>query len=89
MQHYTSEMYATELALYKANGNSLKCPFLELDNFYLSFVRLNKHQNFKNKDDFSFPIVNFPFIHGNVPFASTYGVYNSQLVRYARVCTDL
>ena len=36
-----------------------------------------------------FPIVNFQSLDGDVPFAPSYGVYISQLVRYARVCCDV
>jgi hypothetical protein len=38
------------------------------------------------RDDFNFPIVNFPFIYSNIPSASTYGVCSSPLIRYSRVC---
>ena len=31
-------------------------------------------------DDFNFPIVNFPFICGNIPAAPTYEVYIPQLI---------
>jgi len=31
-----------------------------------------------NRDDFNFPIVNFPFICSNIPAAPAYGVYISQ-----------
>ena len=27
------------------------------------------------RDDFGFPIVNFPFIYGNIPAAPAYGIY--------------
>ena len=37
-------------------------------------------------DDFNFPIVNFPLICSNIPAASVYRVYISQLMRYSRVC---
>ena len=40
------------------------------------------------RGDFSFPTVNFPFLD-YVPFAPSYGVYISELVRYARVCCDV
>ena len=29
-------------------------------------------------------IVNFPFLDGDVPRSASYGVYNSQLIRFAR-----
>ena len=32
-------------------------------------------------------IVNFPFLDGDVPRRPSYGVYISQLIRFARVCS--
>ena len=37
------------------------------------------------RDDFDFDIVNFPFLDGDVPRSTSYGVYISQLIRFARV----
>ena len=36
----------------------------------------------------SFRIVNFPHMDSNIPANPAYGVYISQLVRYARICTS-
>ena len=36
-------------------------------------------------EDFNFPIVYFPFL---IPSAQAYGVYVSQLLRYARACSN-
>ena len=47
--------------------------------------RLRSKHNEK-RDDFNFPIVNFPFICSNIPAASAYSVYISQLIRYSRAC---
>ena len=41
---------------------------------------------YDKRDDFNHPIVNFPFIFSNIPAASAYGVYISQLIRYSRAC---
>ena len=38
------------------------------------------------RDDFDFPIVNFPFLDSNIPASPAYGVFISQLIRYARAC---
>ena len=38
-------------------------------------------------DDFDFHIVNFPFLSSNIPSSPSYGVYISQLIRYARCCS--
>jgi hypothetical protein len=34
---------------------------------------------YDKRDDFNFPIVNFPFICSNIPAAPAYGVYISHL----------
>ena len=38
--------------------------------------------------DFGFPIVNFPWLNGDVPRLPSNGIYISQLVRFARCCTN-
>ena len=43
---------------------------------------------YDKRDAFGFHIVNFPFMSSNIPSASAYGVYVSQLVRYARCCSS-
>ena len=42
---------------------------------------------YDKRDDFNFPIVNFPFMSSNIPSCPAYGVYISQLIRYLRACT--
>ena len=39
--------------------------------------------------DFDFEIVNFPFLDGDVPRSPSYGVYILQLIRFARVCSNI
>ena len=41
------------------------------------------------RDEFDFYIVNFPFLDGDVPRHASYGVYISQLIRFARVCNHV
>jgi hypothetical protein len=41
---------------------------------------------YDTRDDFNFPIVNFPFICGNIPVAPAYGVYISQMIQYSSAC---
>ena len=40
-------------------------------------------------DDFIFETVNFPFLDGDVPRSPSYGAYISQLVRFARMCSNV
>ena len=42
---------------------------------------------YEKRDDVDFRIVNFPHIDSNIPANPAYGIYISQLVRYARICT--
>ena len=43
------------------------------------------HQEMLNdkRDDFDFHIVNFLYLSSNIPSGPSYGVYISQLIRYA------
>ena len=41
---------------------------------------------YNKRDEFSFPIVNFPIICRNLPAALTYRLYISQLIRYSGAC---
>ena len=47
----------------------------------------NRVKIYDKRDDFNFDIVNFPFLCGNIPQSPSYGVYISQLIRYARAST--
>ena len=40
-------------------------------------------------DEFNFEIVNFPFLDGDVPGSPSYCVYISQLIPFARVCSNV
>ena len=51
---------------------------LSISNDIVSTKIYDKH------DDFDFEIVNFPFLDGDVPLSTSYGVYISQLIRFAR-----
>ena len=58
----------------------------------LLFIR-DKDNNITTKlydkrDAFGFHIVNFPFTSSSIPSAPAYGVYASQLFRYARCCSN-
>ena len=44
---------------------------------------------YDKRDDFDFDIVNFPFLDGDVPRRISYGVYISQLIRFARASSNL
>ena len=44
---------------------------------------------YDKRDDFNFDSVIFPFLDGDVPRRPSYGVYISQLIRFARASTHV
>ena len=44
---------------------------------------------YDKRDDFDFDIVNFAFLDGIVPRRTSYGVYISQLIRFARASSNV
>ena len=43
---------------------------------------------YDKRDDFNFHITNFPFLSSNIPSSPAYGVFISQLIRYARASSS-
>ena len=44
---------------------------------------------YDKRGDFDFDIVNFPVLDGDVPRSTSYGVYISQLIRFASVSSHV
>ena len=81
------QIYPTVLQLNKANSSDIEAPFLDLN---LSIKnRIVSSKIYDKRDDFNFEIVNFPFLDGDVPRSPSYGVYISQLIRFARVFSNV
>ena len=74
---YTKEIYPVELTLNNDNTNNEHCPFSIL--IYIINGKFNT-TIYDNREDASFPIVNYPFLDGDVPLSQSYGVYKSQPV---------
>ena len=82
------QIYPTKLQLNKANYFDTEAPFLDLNLSITNGIVSSKIYNDK-WDDLNFEIVNLPFIDGDVPRSPSYGVYISQLIRFARVCSNV
>ena len=79
--------YPSELQLPKANVSDTEASFLDLRlSISKGFV---KTKIYDKRDDSDFDIVSFPFLDGDVPFSTSYGVYISQLIRFARVSSHV
>ena len=82
---YVHRIYPKELEIKDTTDTVKSASYLdlhlEIDERGVLMTKL-----YDKRDDFTFKIVNFPFICGNIPSAPAYGVYISQLIRYARAC---
>ena len=77
-----NQIYPPALQLNKANTKDTEAPFW----VYIGFV---SSKIYDKRDNFDFDIVNFPFLDGDVPRRASYGVYISQLIRFAGVCNHV
>ena len=84
-EQMVGQIYPTEFQLNKANSSDTEAPFLNLNLSITNGIVSSKI--YDKWDDFNFEIVNFPY--GDVPRSPTYGVYISQLIRFARVCSNV
>ena len=81
------DIYLRELQLNKANTCDKETSFLDLN---IKVIGNDIHTSvYDKRDDFGFPIVNFPWLSGDVPRLPSYGIYISQLDRFARCCTSV
>ena len=86
-KEFISDIYPKELTTSETTESTSVASYLDL-----LFTR-DRSNNITTKlydkrDAFGFHIVNFPFMSSNIPSAPAYGVYASQLVRYARCCSN-
>ena len=79
-------IYPEELEIKNTTESSNSTSYLDL---LLSIEGNNLHtQIYDKRDDFNFTIVNFPYLDSNIPASPAYGVFISQLVRYARASSS-
>ena len=82
-----SQIYHSELQFNKANTSDTKATFLDL---HLSISNdIVSTKIYDKRDDFDFEIVNFPFLDGAVSRSSSYGVYISQFIPFARASSHV
>ena len=86
-EKHIKDIYPTELQLNKANTSDKETSFLDLN---IKVAGSDVYTSvYDQRGDFGIPIVNFPWLSGDVPRLPSYGVYISQLVRFARCCTSV
>jgi hypothetical protein len=83
---FVAHIYRKELTLNKDYITSDMCQFLDLD--IPLFQGKYKIRVYDKREDFSFPIVNFPCEGYLSPISPAYGVYFFSLVRFALKCDN-
>ena len=82
-----SQIYPSVLQLNKANTSDTEAAFLDL---HLSISNdIVSTKIYDKRDDYNYEIVNFQFLDGGVPRSTSYGVYISQLIRFARASSHV
>ena len=79
-------IYPPELEIKETTDTASSASFLDL---YLEIDTNGQLSTriYDKRDDFKFEIINFPHMDSNIPSSPAYGVYISQLIRYARGCS--
>ena len=80
-------IYPAELQLNKVNSSDTEAPFLDL-NLSISNNTVST-KIYDKRDYFDFDILNLPFLDGDVSRRTSYGVYISQLIRFARASSNV
>jgi hypothetical protein len=78
-------IYPPELEVKETTDTASSASFLDL---YLEFDDWSTTEIYDKRDDFNFKIINFPNMCSNIPASPAYGVYISQLIRYARTSSN-
>ena len=81
-EKYIPDIHPAELQFNNANTSDKETSFLDLN---IKVIGSDIHTSvYDKRDDLGFPIVNFPWLSGDVPRLPSYGIYILQLVRFAR-----
>ena len=84
LNDFKNRIYPPELTLNCEDKSDQEVNYLDL---HLEVKDSSiQYRLFDKRDNFSFNIVNFPDLSGNVPTNQSYGVFISQLIRFARCC---
>ena len=80
-------IYPPELEVKETTNTASSASFLDL---YLEFDDSGQISTkiYDKRNDFNFKIINFPNMCSNIPASPAYGVYISQLIRYARASNN-
>ena len=83
LNNYVDRIYPIEPEIKDTTDTDRSASYLPLH------LEIDREGRFRTKfsdkkDDFNFPIVNFPFIHSTIPAAHAIRVYISRMIGYSR-----
>ena len=86
-ENYLGQEYPAELGIKDTTESVTSDSYIDL---LLSIDRDGQLHNsiYYRQDDFHFHITNVLFLRSNIPSSPAYGVFISQLIRYARACSS-
>ena len=77
------KMYPKEMVIKNTNVYANKVTYLDLD------ITINNniytYKLYDKRNDFSFPIIKYPDLAGNIPINPAFGVFTSQLIRFSKL----
>ena len=87
LENILGQMHPVELEIKDTTENDTSASYLDL---LLSIGRDGQlHTSiYYQRDDFNFHVKKYPFLSSNIPASPAYGVFTSQLIRYARACSS-
>ena len=86
-EKYLGQMYPPELEIKDTTESNTSASYLDL----LQSIGRDGQlctSLYDKRDDFNFHITNFPFLSSNIPSSPAFGVFISQLIRYAMACSS-
>ena len=86
-ENYLGQMYPAELEIKDTTESNTSASYLDLLLSIESDGQL-RTSLYDKRDDFNVHITNFPFLSSSIPSSPAYGVFISQLIRYARACSS-
>ena len=84
---YFSSVYPNEMVLENTNVSRTICNYLDL------CITLNNgnfsYKSYDKREDYAFEVIRYPNLSGNIPQGPAYGVFVSQVKRFAEVNSSL
>ena len=80
-----NNIYPSEMIVNKTNVSVQKTNFLDMT---ISIYRGKLYiKLYDKRNDYDFDVISFPYLDSNIPKGQSYGIFISQLIRYARINT--